>query len=1015
MFIIELVYNLSTLVALSIISGFIQNRWAGSKTIGYTLQGILFGIVAILGMINPLVFEQGIVFDGRSVVISLCGLFFGPIAGTISATMAIILRIYQGGAGVYMGVSVVAASALIGIFYYYRRRKKEKKVDAIFLLGFGLFVHAVMLMLTSLLPKESAIAVLNKIGFAIITFYPLATILIGKILHDQEVKLKTIVALKKSEELFRTLAQSSPVGICKVTRQNEILYVNERWCEIVGFSCGELIKRNITDSIFKEDLPVYTDTWQKFIAGTSNFSIEFRMSDPDGSPRWVLCQFEQQINADGEVTGYVGSLFDINERKQYEEKLRTWEMVFKSTRLGVSLSMAYSNSFEVVNPAFAQMHGYQPDEMIGKSISKILSDNEFHKFVAEQEIAYSKGFHLFELKNTRKDGTVFPALISLTIVYNRLGQPKHQIVNVQDITERYQAEENLKNERLRLKYIITGTNVGTWEWNIGTGEVIINERWAEIIGYKLKDLEPVTNKTWEQFVHPEDLERSNSILKDHFEKKIDYYDCEVRMKHKEGHWIWVLDRGSVAEWSAEGKPLMMYGTHKDITERKRWEDTIRLNDIKLKEQNEEYIALNEELTEVNNRLRESQQRLKEQNEEYIALNEELTESNEKIKRVNNELQAAKKKAEESDRLKSAFLANMSHEIRTPMNAIMGFSEILLRPNLPPEKQQVFAEVINSSCNQLLGLINDVLDISKIETGQMSVNTGSTNINELLNNTHRLFKPNAEKKKIEFNFHPGLSDSESTIFTDEVKFIQIINNLISNAIKFTKKGAVNFGYFLNGNQLEFFVSDTGIGIESQNYEKIFDRFWQVETSESHKYGGTGLGLPISKAFVEMLGGNISLESVLGEGSTFKFTIPYLPSQLQKIAKSNQNESFNFAGKTILIAEDEKANEILIAELLKATNAILLHTANGKEAIEALQSNSNIDLILMDLKMPVMSGIDATKKIREFNQTVPIIAITAHALGGDKEKCTMAGCNDYVAKPIDSSILFKTIAKHLNIQP
>lgn len=1010
MFFIDLIYNLSTLVALSIISGFVDNRWSSNTQRVALAQGLLFGFVALLGMLNPLVFQPGLVFDGRSVVISLCGLFFGPIAASVSAVMAIALRVYQGGVGVYMGVSVIVASALIGVFYYYRRKKRSKKISTFFLWTFGILVHIAMLLLTSLLPRESQIAVLKNIGFAIILFYPLATILIGKILNDQEIKVKSVVALRKSEGLFRSLAQSSPIGICKVNTKGEYVFVNDRWSEITGISANVIIGKSVSYVAHADDKNDVEISFYNLINKENPFDLEFRIISPLGKQCWVHGQFETEIDENGDSIGYVGTLFDIDERRKREEELRRWEMIFKSTRVGIVLGKGDSQFFDIMNPAFAQIYGYTQEELVGKTVSSVFAPNERESVPNHIRTAFEKGFHTFESWHVKKDGTIFPVSISITAVNDNHGKPLYRIANVQDITERYESEVKLKNEKYRLANIIESTNVGTWEWNIETGVLIVNERWAEIVGYSLNELMPVSTKTWESLAHPDDLVASAPEIEKHFNGQSNFYYFELRMLHKNGHWVWIADRGKVAEWTADGKPSKMFGTHKDITERKNWEETLRQNEQRLKEQNEEYLALNEELTEINEKLRYSEQKLKVQNEEYLVINEELTESSDRIKQINSELEVAKKQAEESDKLKSAFLANMSHEIRTPMNAIIGFSDMLLRPDLPKEKQVAFTEVLNASCNQLLTVINDVLDISKVETGQMVVHKGIVHINDLIQNIHSLFLPNAKKKGNVLSLNFSLSSEQCLALTDKAKLNQVLSNLVSNAIKFTHDGEIKIGYRVVNGFIEFYVHDSGIGIAPENFQIIFERFRQADHADSRKYGGSGLGLAISKAFVEMLGGTIWVQSQLGKGSSFFFKIPFNPIVgIERPQNVISIDTYNFINLNILIVEDEEANFIYLQEVFEETSANLFFAINGQEAVNKVSAGAKFNLILMDIKMPVMNGVEAAKAIRAHNKNVPIVALTAYAMAGDKQKYLGLGFDEYLSKPVSRKDLFELVRR------
>lgn len=1007
MFVFGSIYNLSALVALSIVSGFIDNRWSSITRRGALLQGLLFGGVAMLGIMNPLVFEGGLVFDGHLVAISLSGLFFGPIAAAVSGIMAIAIRIFQGGVGVVTGVAVSITAAAIGVIYHYRRKRRNKRFSTLFFIGFGLLVHSVMLLLMFTLSLSSAYAVLSKAGIAIILFYPLVTLLVGKILHDQEIKFNMLSALRASESLFRSLAHSSPVGICKTDTKGMLSFVNDRWCNIVGFHYNQIIGKHYTSMVYHSDIEAVSIGIKNLIGSGIPFKLEFRIKHGSGKPYWLLGQLEPETDEYGNLLGYVGSLFDIDERKKTEDRLKQLELIFQTSRVGIVLGIGNELTFSVMNPAFANMYGYTINEMKGKSIKMVFANEEISRISDEVRKGYEKGFHVFETWHIKKDGTRFPVSISITAVSTEEGEPWYRIVNVQDITERYESEQKLREERFRLENIIEGTNVGTWEWNVQTGQNTYNDRWANMLGYSLEELGQTTVETWRNLIHPDDKVITLALLQKHFNKEKALYECEFRMKHKDGHWVWIQDRGKVVHWIEDGKPLKMYGTHIDISERKQWEQTLEQNRQKLKEQNDDFHVVNEELLDTNNRLRESEQKLKEQNEEYHALNEELTETNMRIQHINAELEEAREKAEESDRLKSAFLANMSHEIRTPMNAIIGFSEILLRPNLSKEKQTLYAGILNASSGQLLNVINDVLDISKIETGQINIHESELNINKLLRNIQGLFYHNAKNKGNKLEIKPGLDDNSCVIISDEAKLNQILSNLVSNAIKFTDNGLIEISYAIINNLIEFSVDDRGMGIAKSDQKLIFERFRQAEAKPKKNYGGTGLGLPICKAFVELLGGSIGVQSELGKGSRFFFTIPYKPIAVNFNSPVKRELKYDFRGIKILVAEDEPGNILYITEILAETGATVIKAEDGAVAVEQFNLNQDIDIILMDVKMPNLDGVEATRMIRSISKDVPIIALTAYAMSGDKEKYIKIGFNVYHTKPIIREELLATI--------
>ena len=381
------------------------------------------------------------------------------------------------------------------------------------------------------------------------------------------------------------------------------------------------------------------------------------------------------------------------------------------------------------------------------------------------------------------------------------------------------------------------------------------------------------------------------------------------------------------------------------------------------------------------------------------------------KQVEEELIKAKEKAEESDRLKTAFLQNMSHEIRTPLNAISGFSGMLNKPELSEEKRKSFVSIIQNSSKQLISIVSDILTISSLETKQEKTNIDKVGINNIIVELLAIFKLQALNQNISLYAKQQLSNKQSEIYTDKTKITQILTNLLTNALKFTHEGFIEFGYNLKENELEFYVKDSGIGIKSEYHEKIFERFRQADKSINKLYGGTGLGLAISKAFAELLGGKIWVQSELEKGSTFYFTIPYKPvNEIDKTTTPNkQIENF----RTILVAEDEEYNFLFIEELLIDLDLKLIHGKDGKETIEISKTNPNIDLILMDIKMPIMTGHEAAKIIKELKPDLPIVAQSAYAL--EHERAKYEGIfDDYLTKPIEEDDLKQMVLKYIKIE-
>ncbi len=510
-----------------------------------------------------------------------------------------------------------------------------------------------------------------------------------------------------------------------------------------------------------------------------------------------------------------------------------------------------------------------------------------------------------------------------------------------------EAEEQLKESQWALDKAQEIARIGSWTMNRRTGI----EKWSNQL-YRLLGITPdhdtIPNRAlFERFVHSDDLENVRRLC---FLTPPDspMISQEFRIVRTDGE---IRHIWSETEWVTHGNgELTLVGIYQDITERKQIED---------------------------------------------------------------ELIKAKIKAQENDKLKSAFLANMSHEIRTPMNGIIGFSEMMSAPDLNSEKRKYYAGIIHNSCHQLLSLINDIIDISKIETNQVSLNDDIVDLPVLLLKLFSFFSPSAKKNSINLYIKRDLDTDHLKTVTDEAKLNQIIMNLLGNALKFTRQGWVELGCRQRSDtELEFYVRDTGKGIRSENLEMIFERFRQEETSLSMNHGGTGLGLAISKAYVELLGGRIGVESVPDQGSTFHFTIPFkAPVTRAEPISGTAHQNPDWRDKTILIAEDEEFNLIYLEELLSLTRVKILHAVNGKEAVELCRSHPEINLVLMDIKMPVMNGIEALQAIHVFRPDLPIVANTAYAMSGDQEKLIQSGFSGYIAKPFAKNDLLNKISSIL----
>lgn len=380
------------------------------------------------------------------------------------------------------------------------------------------------------------------------------------------------------------------------------------------------------------------------------------------------------------------------------------------------------------------------------------------------------------------------------------------------------------------------------------------------------------------------------------------------------------------------------------------------------------------------------------------------------------LRTAEQKAVESDRLKTAFLQNISHEIRTPMNGIIGFSSLLSENGLTEDQKKEYVTYILQSANRLLDLVNQILDISLIETGNITVNDRPVSLNSLLNEIFRQWQTMI-KEDVELKMSCGLPDHSDSMITDEYKLKQILNNLVGNAVKFTEKGHVQFGYTLKGNLIEFFVKDTGIGIDQRFHADIFQRFRKAEPSSSKFYEGSGLGLAICQSNLELMKGKISLESEPGHGSLFKFNLPYKPGKTVPLKESiafEVKEPVSLEGYNILVVDDEILNYKYIEDLLEGTGVNLISAVNGSQAVDYCRDHRDVHLVLMDIRMPVMDGLEATRRIKELRPELPVIAQSAYIEKDRQSQVRDAGFDDFLFKPFLKEELIKAIAGYLNVR-
>jgi PAS domain S-box-containing protein len=782
--------------------------------------------------------------------------------------------------------------------------------------------------------------------------------------------------LQESEEKLRNIVEHSTNLFYSHTPDHQLTYVSPQSTHFFGCPPDEA-KVKWTDFISNNPMnEIGVERTNKAIeTGEPQPSYELELLNKKGKRLWVEVH-EAPVLRDGKVVSVVGALIDITERKEAEKQLQEKEKRFKAlfhkNSSVLLLIDPKTGEIQDANEKATDFYGYSREELMAMNIQQInvLSDKQVNEIMKEA-IKQGKSYFIFSHRvanGTIRDVEVYTSKIVI--------QGKELLYStIHDITEETRNRKRLqKGEEI--------AKIGHWEFDFNNKLVYSSRGARKIYGI---DKETLTIEEVQKIPLKEYRPVMDRALKDLIEKK-EPYDLEFQIKRPSDNKI--VDIHSIGEYNQERN--IVFGIIQDITDQKETEK-------ELKRKNEELQAAEEELR---------------------ASNEELRHINQRLEIQKQELKVAKNRAEESDKLKSTFLANMSHEIRTPMNGIMGFSQVLQEKEFPREKQKKFLNIIHSRTHHLLNIINDIVDISKIEAGQLKIHLQDFYVNDMLTELARNYREeikNIGKQKLKLNIKKGLEKEKSYIHSDPTRVRQVLDNLLSNAVKFTEEGFVEFGYEKKGNEkLMFFVKDTGIGINQEDQRHIFERFRQADGGSTRQYEGTGLGLTISRNLIDLLGGDMWVESSEGEGTTFFFTIPYHRSKTfnREIDEDwEETAKYNWKDKTILIVEDDITSQEFIKEILKPTAADMIFSESGEEALKKVMESNHIDLILMDIRLPGASGIEITRKIREKDKEITVIAQTAHAMGDDREKCIQAGANDYIAKPIGVQNLLALLAQYL----
>ncbi len=811
---------------------------------------------------------------------------------------------------------------------------------------------------------------------------------------------------------------------------------------------------------------IVKDTMNKLVQDHQPMQYVAPFKTAKGNIRWGKAIGEAVLE-NGKLLKIRGTFQDITESKKAENELKESEKRLKSiientTNLFYAHSINYELTF--LSPQIYEYLGYTPDEAMIRW-TNFITDNPINKEgveFTEKAIKTGKRQPTYELELQRKDGKkIMVEVREAPLIEN--GKVVSIVGSLSDITERKNAENALVDSENKFRSFVESANDIIYQGTPDGVFTYVSPSWTETLGYEFDE---VVGQNFAMFVHPDDIPFCADFLRKVLITGQKQKGVEYRVKHKDGSWRWHVSNGSPLK-DPDGKVSSFLGIARDITARKKQEKiTYELNQRyqtivknfpngfislldksfkfkyvegkalgKAKMNPEEIIGKKiDEIfpPDISDILLQNVSSLFEGKQCYYEvefLGNIYANWGEPIFNKENEieegliyslditeLKLAKEKAEEANRLKTAFLANMSHEIRTPMNGILGFTDLLKEATASPEDQQKYINIIQNSGERLINTINDIIDISKIESGQISVKYSEVNINHQINDLQTFFSPQVQDKGVVLMSTKSLPDKDAFIITDNDKLYAVFTNLIKNAIKFTDQGKITVGYFKKGGSMQFFVKDTGMGIPEERKESIFERFVQADTDHTRPYEGSGLGLSITKAYVEMLGGEIWFESEEGSGSTFYFALPnettpgHPKTTIGKMSGKVQDDSVKKETK-LLIVDDEEAVREYLNRILKDDFKTILFAKNGREALAVFKENRGINVILMDIKMPEMDGYTATREIRKINKEVVIIAQTAFAMQGDREKVLEAGCNDYIAKPIQKEKLKLLIESYI----
>ncbi|HVT81455.1 MAG TPA: ATP-binding protein [Phycisphaerae bacterium] len=761
---------------------------------------------------------------------------------------------------------------------------------------------------------------------------------------------KHMPAAPNDINLLEVFVEYAPVAMAMLDRDLRYICASRRWREATGKPDESIVGKSHRE-LFPTLPEKWWETYRRCLAGEVARSDRESWTRPDGSVVYFRWEIRPWHDKQGNVGGLLISSDDITSNVLTEERERRSTSLLRNFFTSSPFSMGVLEldgddyRFVQVNRVTASHFGKKdPAEIEGCSPREFgRTAEQGARWVAHLRKALVDGVASFEYQVS--EDLVLAVHVSPTP--SPPGSLPRFCFVVREITEERRARKALEASEERLKFALQATNEGIWDWNFETGHLFSSQHVAEQLGYLPAEIPP-SYAFWSSITHPDDAAEAERNLNDHFAGKTPYFECEYRMRHKDGRYIWFLGRAQVVKRDPAGKPLRMVGAHVDITRRRQAQE---------------------------------------------------------------ELRRAKEAAQAASEAKSAFLANVSHEIRTPLTAILGYADLLRDENVPAETRAQWLDVMRRNGRHLLALINGLLDLAKIEAGRVTVQRGACNLFQLAGELAVLFRPQAAAKGLHFHMAipdrlPALATDPMLLRQILVNLLDNAVKFAPRGESVTLRVAIP-----DTHSILFEVIDTGIGIAAEQLPKLFQPFVQADESTTRRFGGTGLGLAISRRLARALGGELQVRSELGQGSVFTLSLPLESATSPAPSATIAPPRFALPPARILLAEDGLDNQLLISHILEKHGARVEIASDGSEAVQkailAQADNMPYDLILMDIQMPGTDGNSATALLRSKSIETPIIALSAAGMAHNRQQSLAAGCNDFLIKPIDPDQFLETI--------